>query len=130
MHVIVGKVRVLLELDAERLQGPERLVRVVVERLEQVIFPLRQAQRAIVRIEQERSGHTRKIGKRVLLTIDDTCLLHEPIVRHPHPGDRLTSGPTHLLRLLQHDHAGAQFVGVQRGGKSGNRSANNYQVGG
>jgi hypothetical protein len=65
-----------------------------------------------MRIEEERPRHPREVRECVFLAIGHTRLLHEPIVRDPHAGDGLASGPADLGRLLQHDHAGAQFVRV------------------
>src|SRR5882724_9784687 len=110
MHVIVGEPGVLLDLDPERLQSAERGIGVVVERLKQLVLPLRQAQERITAIEEERSSHARKIGMRVILTIDYTCLLHEPIVRHPHPSNRLTSSPADPRRLFKYHNLRAQFM--------------------
>src|SRR5882762_3973855 len=100
MHVIVGEVGILLKLDAERLQSAERGIGIVVERLKQFVLPARQAKPGIAGSEEEWSRHTREVSKCVLLAIVYACLLHEPVVRDPHPGDGFASGPADLWCLF------------------------------
>ena len=88
-----------------------------------------QAKRGVAGIEEKRSGQAREVGQRVFLAIVYSRCLHEPVIRNPHAGDRLAGGAPDPRRLLQHDHAGTQFMGVQRRSESGDRSADDDDIG-
>jgi hypothetical protein len=130
--VVAVVVRILRRVDElERPHLLERLQRrgaVVVEGLEELVLPLRQAERRMAGVVESGPREAGEVVERVLARVLRPLLAHEAVVRHPGPGGRLVAGAPDPVRALEQHGLETELGGVHRDAEPGHRRAHDHHV--